>query len=159
MCRRQKLLSVELPYQFSATALDLLVDSTDIQFVSEGEYKRKKHGVDYRRQWRKVQLAIEVTASGTGDVLLLPELLSQIPADELLTSMGGDGPYDTKACHAAIARRNAQLIILHARTLGHGMAGRQERLHATKPYERASGWARGCWPRRSSIRLRSCTSV
>ena len=42
---------------------------------------------------------------------MLPELLSQIPADEPIASVGGDGAYDTKACHAAIARRNAQAII------------------------------------------------
>jgi hypothetical protein len=52
--------------------------------------------------------AIEVTDNGTGDAPMLPELLSQIPADEPIASVGGDGAYDTKACHAAIARRNAQ---------------------------------------------------
>lgn len=28
-----------------------------------------------------------------------------------ISSVSGDGAYDTKACHAAIARRNAQAII------------------------------------------------
>ena len=101
--------------------LDLLVDSTGIKFLGEGECKRNKHGADYRRQWRKVHLAIdahtldiraiEVTDNATGDARMLPELLSQIPADEPIASVGGDGAYDTKACHAAIARRNAQAII------------------------------------------------
>ena len=101
--------------------LDLLVDSTGIKFLGEGECKRNKHGADYRRQWRKVHLAIdahtldiraiEVTDNATGDAPMLPELLSQIPADEPIASVGGDGAYDTKACHAAIARRNAQAII------------------------------------------------
>ena len=121
VCRRQKHLSVKLPYRPSTTALDLLVDSTGIKFLGEGEWKRKKHGADYRRQWRKVHLAIdahtldiraiEVTDNATGDAPMLPELLSQIPADEPIASVGGDGAYDTKACHAAIARRNAQAII------------------------------------------------
>ena len=101
--------------------LDLLVDSTGIKFLGEGECKRNKHGADYRRQWRKVHLAIdahtldiraiEVTDNATGDARMLPELLSQIPAHEPIASVGGDGAYDTKACHAAIARRNAQAII------------------------------------------------
>ena len=121
VCRRQKHLSVKLPYRPSTTALDLLVDSTGIKFLGEGECKRNKHGADYRRQWRKVHLAIdahtldiraiEVTDNATGDAPMLPELLSQIPADEPIASVGGDGAYDTKACHAAIARRNAQAII------------------------------------------------
>lgn len=121
VCRRQKSLSVKLPYRPSTTALELLVDSTGITFLGEGEWKRKKHGAEYRRQWRKVHLgidartleirAIEITDNGTGDAPMLPELLSQIPADEAICSVSGDGAYDTKACHAAIARRNAQAII------------------------------------------------
>ncbi|MEX3611964.1 MAG: transposase, partial [Burkholderia sp.] len=35
------------------------------------------------------------------------ELLDQIPDDELLDVIGGDGAYDTKLCHAAIAARGA----------------------------------------------------
>ncbi len=121
VCRRQKILRVQLPYQSSATALDLLVDSTGIKFLGEGEWKRKKHGAEYRRQWRKVHLgidahtleirAIEVTDNSVGDAPMLPELLAQIPADEAVASVSGDGAYDTKACHAAIAQRGAQAVI------------------------------------------------
>ncbi len=59
VCRRQKTLLVQLPYRASTTALDLLVDSTGIKFLGEGEWKRKKHGAEYRRQWRKVHLGID----------------------------------------------------------------------------------------------------
>ena len=121
VCRRQKTLRVQLPYQSSATALDLLVDSTGIKFLGEVEWKRKKHGAEYRRQWRKVHLgidaqtleirAIEVTDNSVGDAPMLPELLGQIPADEAVASVCGDGAYDTKACHAAIAQRGAQAVI------------------------------------------------
>ena len=121
VCRRQKTLRVQLPYQSSTTALDLLVDSTGIKFLGEGEWKRKKHGAEYRRQWRKVHLgidthtleirAIEVTDNSLGDAPMLPELLGQIPADEAVASVSGDGAYDTKACHAAIAQRGAQAVI------------------------------------------------
>ena len=119
--RRQKTLRVQLPYRASTTALDLLVDSTGIKFLGEGEWKRKKHGAEYRRQWRKVHLgidantleirAIEVTDNSVGDAPMLPELLGQIPPDEAVASVSGDGAYDTKACHAAIVQRGAQAVI------------------------------------------------
>ena len=119
--RRQKTLQVQLAYQRSATALDLLVDSTGIKFLGEGEWKRKKLGAEYRRQWRKVHLgidthtleirAIEVTDNSVGDAPMLPEPLAQIPLDELVASVDGDGAYDTKVCHAAIAQRGAQAVI------------------------------------------------
>ena len=122
LSRRQKTLKVQLPYRGSgAGALDLLVDSTGIKFVGEGEWKRKKHGAEYRRQWRKVHLAIdaktleiraiEVTDNSVGDAPMLPELLAQIADGQEIGSVCADGAYDTKACHEAIAQRNAQAII------------------------------------------------
>ncbi len=122
LSRRQETLKVQLPYRGSgAGALDLLVDSTGIKFVGEGEWKRKKHGAEYRRQWRKVHLAIdaktleiraiEVTDNSVGDAPMLPELLAQIADEQEIGSVYADGAYDTKACHEAIAQRNAQAII------------------------------------------------
>src|SRR3954463_7554558 len=31
----------------------------DVKMLGEGEWKTKKHGADYRRQWRKVHLGID----------------------------------------------------------------------------------------------------
>jgi len=64
--RRQKTLHVKLSVRFqrrNAAGLHLLVDSTGIKFLSEGEWKRKKHGAEYRRQWRKVHLGVELGQS------------------------------------------------------------------------------------------------
>ncbi len=54
VCRRQKTLRVQLPYRASTTALDLLVDSTGIKFLREGEWKRNKYGAEYRRHGEEV---------------------------------------------------------------------------------------------------------
>ena len=64
--RRQKDLKVELRYRRSAAPLDLLVESTDIKFLGEGEWKRKKHGAEFRRQWRKVHLGINASTLESG---------------------------------------------------------------------------------------------
>ena len=84
VCRRQKTLQVALKYRTSTQPVNLLVDSTGIKFLGEGEWKRKKHGPEYRRAWRKVHLgidaqtleirAIEVTSDAIGDAPMLPEL-------------------------------------------------------------------------------------
>ena len=121
LCRRQKDLVVDIPYRRPEGGLHLLVDSTGIKILGEGEWKRKKHGADYRRQWRKVHLAIdaqsleiraiEVTTNEVGDAPMLPELLNQIPVDEQIESVKADGAYDTKNCHQAIAERGAEAII------------------------------------------------
>ncbi|SES15712.1 Transposase DDE domain-containing protein [Sphingobium sp. YR768] len=121
LCRRQKTLPVTLGGRPSSGGLHLLVDSTGIKMMGEGEWKTRKHGASYRRQWRKVHIgidaetldirAIEVTTNAIGDAPVLPDLLAQIPKDEKISSVGGDGAYDTKKCHAAIAKREAQAII------------------------------------------------
>lgn len=121
LSRRQKRLQVTLTYQPQNGPLHLLVDSTGIKILGKGEWKRQKHGADYRRQWRKVHLgidaqtlqirAIEVTANHVGDAPMLPALLEQIPPEEPIESVSADGTHDTKICHTAIAHRGACALI------------------------------------------------
>jgi hypothetical protein len=118
--RRQKRLTLEITARPSPGGLHLLVDSTGIKMLGEGEWKTKKHGAEYRRQWRKVHLGIDaqtleiratlVTDNHVGDAPMLPELLGQIPAEEAVLSVSGDGAYDTQG-HDAIALRGAQAVI------------------------------------------------
>ena len=105
VCRRQKTLQVQIGYRPGAQPLQLLVDSTGIQFLGEGECKRRKHGAEYRREWRKVHLgidaqtleirAVEVTSNAIGDAPLLPELLAQIAPEEAIANVTADSAYDT----------------------------------------------------------------
>lgn len=121
LCRRQKTLSVAIPYKGSAGPLHLLVDSTGIKAEGEGEWNARKHGGPKRRLWRKIHIgideetleirAIEVTSSSIGDAPMLPDLLSQIPPDQELGCVTADGAYDTRKCHDAIAERNAYAVI------------------------------------------------
>ena len=38
----------------------LIVDSTGLKFLGEGEWKHRKHQPEYRRQWRKLHIGIDV---------------------------------------------------------------------------------------------------
>ncbi len=51
-CRRQKYIDIVINYQKSSNGLHLLVDSTSLKLLGEGEWKRKKHQPEYRCQWR-----------------------------------------------------------------------------------------------------------
>jgi hypothetical protein len=92
LCRRQKTLAVQIPYRRVDGPLKLLVDSTGIKFLGDGEWQARKHGVRGRRQWRKVHLAmdtttsdiraVEFTSNSDGGSPVLPDLLGQIPEDE-----------------------------------------------------------------------------
>ncbi len=121
LCRRQKALSVAIPFRGSSGPLHLLIDSTGIKAEGEGEWNARKHGGPKRRLWRKIHIeideetleirAVEVTSSSIGDAPMRPDLLDQIPQDEEIGSVTGDGAYDTRKCHAAIAARNAHAVI------------------------------------------------
>ena len=121
LCRRASSLTVKIPYRPSTGALHLLVDSTGIKAMGEGEWSTRKHGVPRPRRWRKVHLgidaetlevrAIEVTGSRVGDGPMLPGLLAQIPPEETISIVTADGAYDTRACHSAIAIRQASAVI------------------------------------------------
>ncbi len=153
LCRRQKTLTVELGGRTNSGGLHLMVDSTGIKMTGEGEWKTRKHGASYRRQWRKVHLgidaetldirAIEVTTNAVGDAPTIPDLLAQIPKNERILSVGGDGAYDTRGCHAAIAARGADAVIPVRRNGrpwtkdGPGVDARNEALRATRHLGRA----------------------
>ena len=121
LCRRQKTLSVQIPYRRANGLLNLLVDSTGIKFLGDSEWQARKHGLHGRRQWRKVHLAmdtatsdiraVEFTPSSDGDSPVLPELLDQIPEGEKIGTVTADGEDDTRRCHTAIFQRQATAII------------------------------------------------
>lgn len=58
-----------------------------------------------------------MTDNATGDAPMLACLLEQISLDETIASVNGDGSYDTKGCHDAIAQRRAQTIIPTRKTV------------------------------------------
>ena len=90
LCRRQARIGVQIPYRRSGKPLNLLIDSTGIKFCGDGEWLVRKHGSSRRRQWRKVQIAmdtktgdiraVEFTSSRHGDSPLLPDLLYRCPS-------------------------------------------------------------------------------
>ncbi|OCA07857.1 transposase, partial [Acinetobacter pittii] len=108
-------------YQKSSDGLHLLMDSTGMKFLGEGEWKRKKHGPEYRRQWRKLHIgidaktlqirAVQLTTNNVSDSQVLGDLLNQIPQDERINSVYTDGAYDTKQCRQVIADRQAHAVI------------------------------------------------
>ena len=120
LSRRQKTLTVHIPYRPSTGALHLLIDSTGVKAEGDGEWSAKKHGPSKPRDWRKVHLgidaetleirAIEITGSRVGDAPMLPDLLNQIPDDQALGVVTADGT-TTPVPVTAIAARGAAAVI------------------------------------------------
>ena len=121
LCRRQKTVTIQVPYRRSGGTLNLLVDSTGVKMRGDGEWQVRRHGPGRRRQWRKVHLAmdtttgdiraVEFTSSREGDSPILPDLLAQIPPNQPIGTVTADGAYDTRTCHTAIAGRGGTAVI------------------------------------------------
>ena len=165
LCRRQKSVTIQIPFRRSDGLLNLLVDSTGVKMRGDGEWQVRKHGPSRRRQWRKVHLAmdaatgdiraVEFTSSREGDSPVLPGLLAQIPPDQPIATVTADGAYDTRKCHSAIVERGGTAIIPIRRN---GRAwkedcpaarARNETLRATQRFGRA------LWKRLTGYHARS----
>jgi len=71
---------------------------------------------------------MKVTDNGIGDAPMVPNLLRHISLEEELVSVSGDGTYDTRGCHEAIAVRRANAIIPIPKMPSHGRRITLERL-------------------------------
>lgn len=86
ICRRQKHIDIQITYEKSRNGLHLLIDSTGLKFLGEGEGKRKKHQPKYRPQWRKLHIgidaetqqirAVQLTTNNVSDSQVLGNLLN-----------------------------------------------------------------------------------
>ena len=110
-----------IPYRPRSGPLHLVIDSTGLKVLGEGEWKVRKHGANKRRVWRKVQMiidaeshearAVEMTDHRHGDGEIEPGLLAQLPEGERIGVISGDGAYDTRGVYEASASRDAALVV------------------------------------------------
>jgi hypothetical protein len=121
LSRRQKDLTVVIPYRPRGGPLHLVIDSTGLKVLGEGEWNVRKHRADKRRVWRKVHLvidadshevrAVEVTDHRHGDGEIVPGLLTQLPKAERIGLISGDWAYDTRGVYEASTSRAATLVV------------------------------------------------
>lgn len=178
VCRRAQTLRVKLPVIHSGEPLHLVVDSTGVKVYGEGEWKVRQHGYSKRRTWRKVHLALDantgqlraalMTHQDVADGEVLPELLDQIPTDEPIDTIGGDGAYDTQTCYAAIAARDAMPSIppregaVHWPSTTPGAAQRNEAVDAIargsrREWKQQSGYHRRSLAENAMYRFKTLT--
>ena len=118
LCRRSKGLQVKLGVRATQQPRHVLVDSTGVKIIGEGEWKRLKHGECRHQMWRKLHLAIdaqthdilsaEVTESVRLDGNYFPGLIVEIV--DPIADITGDGAYDKKACYRKAYERGARPV-------------------------------------------------
>lgn len=118
LCRRGRNLKINLGVKKTSQARHVLIDSTGVQIVGEGQWKKLRHGESRHQVWRKLHIAMDaddqtiLSATMTESVRLdgnyLPELIDQIesPIDQIT----GDGAYDKKNCYETAYKRKAKAV-------------------------------------------------
>lgn len=118
LCKRSKTVRVPLEVSHQSAPRHVLVDSTGIQVVGEGEWKTLVHGRSKHQVWRKLHiamdadnhciLAMKMTESVRHDGNQLPDLIDQIKGN--ICQITGDGAYDKKSCYHAAYQRGAKPV-------------------------------------------------
>ena len=112
--RRQKHIDIAISYQKSRDGLYLLIDTTGLKFLGEGEWN---HKLEYRWQWRKIHVGIDAetlqirAVQFTMDNVSDSQVLGEILPGERIDSVYTDGAYDTQCYRQLISDRQAHAVI------------------------------------------------
>ena len=118
LSRRSRDLSVEFHRIPVNEPIHLVVDSTGLSIVVEGEWAAVKHGGRGRRGWRKLHLGVDgsgaivahtLTDSNADDAPTGLKLIDALNGD--ISSVTADGAYDTIAIYEAAAVHGAKVVI------------------------------------------------
>ena len=114
LSRRGQHLALALRRARPGTSLHLIVDSTGLSIVGEGEWAAAKHGGRGRRGWRKLPLGVDgsrvivacaLTEPTADDAITGISLVDEV--DGHLTRVTADPAYDTLAFYGAAGARGA----------------------------------------------------
>jgi IS5 family transposase len=118
LSRRSRDLRVGLRPRKTSEPRHLIVDSTGLTIMGEGEWAAAKHGGNGKRGWRKLHLGVDatgvivaqlVTDGNADDAAAVPNLLEQI--DGQISLFVADAAYDTRPVYRALDTRRATVVV------------------------------------------------
>ncbi len=118
LSRRSQHLDVELHRVRANEPIHLIVDSTGLSIVGEGEWAAAKHGGKGKRGWKKLHLGVDragiivaqvLTDGNADDAATVPGLLGQFEGE--LSGFVADTAYDSRPVYDAATARGAAIVI------------------------------------------------
>ena len=123
LSRRSQHLAIEFHRVPANEPLHLIVDSSGLSFVGEGEWAAVKHGGRGPRGWKKLHLGVDgsgaivarvLTGGSTDDAQTGLTLIEAI--DSAVSRFTADGAYDTVAIYEAAGARGATVVVPPTKT-------------------------------------------
>ncbi len=123
LSQRSQRLAVEFHRIPSRGPIHLIVDSTGLSIVGEGEWAAVKHGGRGQRGWKKLHLAVDRAGVIVAGALTEPTVddattgidLIEVVDDEI-ARVTADAAYDTVAFYEAAGARGATVVVPPAKT-------------------------------------------
>jgi len=118
LSRRARSLDVQLRRHASVGPIHLVIDSTGLSIVGEGQWAAAKHGGRGKRGWKKLHLGVDaagvivaqaLTDGNADDAATGIDLIAETPGD--LASVTADAAYDTRGIYDAAGERGAAVVI------------------------------------------------
>jgi IS5 family transposase len=132
LSRRGQSLDLRLSRTHTGEAIHLIVDSTGLSIVGEGEWAAAKHGGKGKRGWKKLHLGVD----GAG--VIVAQVLTDGSVDDAKTGLGlidavegsvtsltADAAYDTIAIYEAAEERSAKVVVPPVRSATDSKRGRR----------------------------------
>ncbi len=132
LSRRSQQLDVSLRRHDSNEPVHLIVDSTGLSIVGEGEWAAAKHGGKGIRGWKKLHLGVDrsgvivarvLTESIVDDAKIGIDMMEQV--DSRILSVTADAAYDTIAIYEAAHARRAKDVVRPTRAASVSRRGRR----------------------------------
>jgi transposase len=119
ICKRAVKLRMNLPELSSKRPHTILIDSSGIKVLGEGEWKVKVHGKERPRKWIKLHLGIDAktqeivaeltTEASIGDPTAFPVLFAQV--NHHVKEVIADGAYDSGDIRDLIKQKGGKALI------------------------------------------------
>lgn len=119
ICKRAKRLHLNLTELSSKRPHTILIDSSGIKVLGEGEWKVKVHGKGSPRKWIKLHLAVDAktqeivaeltTEASVGDPTAFPVLFKQV--NHKIKEVVADGAYDSSDIRVLIKKQEGKALI------------------------------------------------
>ena len=118
LSRRNQSLDVRIRRSASTEPMHLIVDSTGLSIVGEGQWAAVKHGGKGKRGWKKLHLGVDrcgvivaqvLTDSNVDDARTGLDLIEQVAGK--VACITADPAYDTIAIYDAALARGAKVVV------------------------------------------------
>ncbi len=156
LSRRSQELNVDLHRVAVDNPIHLIVDSTGLSIVGEGEWAEAKHGGRGKRAWKKLHLGVDrsgvivaeaLTHGSADDAKTALDLIDTIEGD--ISSITADAAYDVMAIYDAAGERGAKVVVPPIKTATRSRRRRHQACARDRTIMRMKAIGRRRWKKES----------